>query len=47
VAVGHAHTRFDEAGRLTDESMREQLVETVEALVDEILARPSPQLVAV
>ncbi len=47
VAVGHAHTRFDEAGRLTDESMREQLIEAVEALVDEISARPSPQLVAV
>jgi chromate reductase len=39
VAVGHAHTRFDEDGRLTDESMREQLQETVDALLMEMHAR--------
>ncbi len=33
VAVGHAHTRFDEAGRLTDETIREQLNEVVDLLV--------------
>jgi chromate reductase, NAD(P)H dehydrogenase (quinone) len=47
VAVGHAHTRFDDAGRLTDESLLEQLAETLEALVDETAARPSVQLLAV
>jgi chromate reductase, NAD(P)H dehydrogenase (quinone) len=33
VAVGHAPTRFDEHGRLEDESLQEQLAETVEALL--------------
>ena len=32
VAVGHAPTRFDESGRLEDESLREQLEETIDAL---------------
>jgi chromate reductase, NAD(P)H dehydrogenase (quinone) len=36
VAVGHAHTRFDEAGRLNDEKLREQLVAVVANLVDEV-----------
>ena len=36
VAVGHAHERFDESGRLLDESLREQLAEVVDALVVEI-----------
>ena len=36
VAVGHAPTRFDEDGHLVDESLREQLVEVVEALVSEM-----------
>ena len=39
VAVGHAPTRFDDAGRLEDESLQEQLDETVEALVAEANAR--------
>ncbi len=36
VAVGHAHERFDESGRLLDESLRDQLGEVVDALVVEI-----------
>jgi chromate reductase len=39
VAVGHAPTRFDENGRLEDESLREQLEETIEALLTETGAR--------
>lgn len=39
VAVGHAPTRFDDAGRLEDESLQEQLDETVESLVAEHNAR--------
>ncbi len=35
VAVGHAHDRFDEEGRLTDEDLRDQLRESVELLVTE------------
>jgi chromate reductase, NAD(P)H dehydrogenase (quinone) len=34
--VGHAHTRFDEDGRLTDDSIREQLEEVVDSLVAEL-----------
>jgi chromate reductase, NAD(P)H dehydrogenase (quinone) len=33
LAVGHAAERFDEQGRLVDESVREQLEETIDALV--------------
>jgi chromate reductase, NAD(P)H dehydrogenase (quinone) len=33
LAVGHAAERFDEQGRLADESVREQLDETLDALV--------------
>ena len=36
VAVGHAPTRFDEDGRLTDEQLLEQLQEVVSALVQEL-----------
>jgi chromate reductase len=36
--VGHAHTRFDDEGRLTDETIRAQLAEVVESLVGEVLA---------
>ena len=36
--VAHAHTRFDPDGTLTDETVREQLVEIVGSLVAE--ARP-------
>src|SRR5881409_366102 len=39
VAVGHAPTRFDEDGRLEDESLEEQLRETIEALLAETQAR--------
>jgi chromate reductase len=39
VAVGHAPTRFDEAGRLEDEGLQDQLQETVEALLAETHAR--------
>jgi chromate reductase len=39
VAVGHAPTRFDEHGRLEDESLQEQLEETLDALLTEANAR--------
>jgi chromate reductase len=39
VAVGHAPSRFDEKGRLTDDQTREQLAEVLLALVAE--ARPA------
>lgn len=39
VAVGHAPTRFDEHGRLEDESLQEQLEETIEALLAEASTR--------
>lgn len=39
VAVGHADRRFDEAGRLVDETLREQLREIVEALVEQSAPR--------
>jgi len=39
VAVGHAPTRFDENGRLGDESLQEQLQETLDALLAEVGAR--------
>jgi chromate reductase, NAD(P)H dehydrogenase (quinone) len=38
VAIGHAHERFDELGRLADYNLREQLAEVVDALLVE--ARP-------
>ena len=33
IAVGHAHERFDEEGRLSDEDLRGQLKEAIEILV--------------
>jgi chromate reductase len=39
LAVGHAHERFDEHGRLVDENLREELAELVEALADTARAR--------
>jgi chromate reductase len=39
VAVGHAPTRFDADGELVDESLREQLQETVDTLLAELPAR--------
>jgi chromate reductase, NAD(P)H dehydrogenase (quinone) len=38
VAIGHAHERFDESGRLVDDNLREQLAEVVEALLAEVRA---------
>jgi chromate reductase len=40
VAVGHADSRFDENGRLVDDAFREELAETVDALVEAVGARP-------
>jgi chromate reductase, NAD(P)H dehydrogenase (quinone) len=39
VAVGHAPTRFDEGGTLVDDDLREQLGETVDALVSAVAER--------
>jgi chromate reductase len=39
VAIGHAHTRFGEDGRLEDDALREQLGEVVDALVAVTRAR--------
>src|SRR5579864_7967854 len=39
VAVGHAHTKFDEARRLLDDDLRRQLAEVVEELVTVTRAR--------
>lgn len=36
VAVGHAHTRFDERGALNDGSLAEQVGEVVATLIDEL-----------
>jgi chromate reductase len=38
VPVGHAHTRFDDEGRLNDESIAEQL----QAVVDNVIAELEP-----
>src|SRR3954451_5565028 len=40
VAVGHAPTRFDEAGALVDDDLRDQLRETLDTLLAETAARP-------
>ncbi len=42
VAVGHAPTRFDEAGNLVDMAVREQLAEAVGTLVAEV--RPAARV---
>ncbi len=39
VAVGHAHTRFDQDGQLLDDEVRDQLEEVVRALVTVTEAR--------
>src|SRR6476661_4413777 len=39
VAVGHAHTKFDQAGQLLDDDLREQLAEVVDELVTVARAR--------
>jgi chromate reductase len=46
LAVGHAQTRFDDAGRLVDDEIREQLQEVVELLVQEVLASRDRRAVA-
>jgi len=42
VAVGHAHERFDQDGRLLDESLREQL----QLVVQELAAEVAPRVLA-
>ena len=44
VSVGHAPSRFDERGRLTDDEVREQLTLVVESLVREVV--PVSELLA-
>jgi chromate reductase len=39
LALGHAHERFDDDGRLTDDEAREQLHEVLELLVESIRTR--------
>jgi chromate reductase len=39
VALGHAHERFDDDGRLSDEDLQSQLHETVDVLVTETWPR--------
>ena len=39
VAVGHAHERFDAAGRLVDMNLNEELREVVDTLLDETRPR--------
>jgi chromate reductase len=39
VALGHAHTKFDEEGELTDKAAREQLAEVLDALLAELPIR--------
>jgi chromate reductase, NAD(P)H dehydrogenase (quinone) len=39
LALGHAHERFDEVGRLRDANLREELQEVVDTLVAQIYAR--------
>jgi chromate reductase len=44
VAVGHAHTRFDEDGRLNDANLEEQVQAVVQSLVG--LAQPAERQIA-
>jgi chromate reductase len=44
VAVGHAHTRFDDQGRLDDPNLAEQVREVVRTLLAEL--KPAEQLAA-
>jgi chromate reductase len=37
VAAGHAHTRFDDEGRLVDDEIREQLNEVADLLIAQVL----------
>jgi chromate reductase len=44
VAVGHAHTRFDDEGRLNDPNLMEEVREVVHLLLSQV--RPAEQLAA-
>jgi chromate reductase, NAD(P)H dehydrogenase (quinone) len=44
VPVGHAHTRFDEEGRLNDPNLEEQVLAVVQSLIAE--TQPAEQLAA-
>jgi len=46
VPVGHAHTRFDERGRLIDEDIAEQLGAVVDLVVDELVPAAGEQVTA-
>jgi chromate reductase, NAD(P)H dehydrogenase (quinone) len=46
VVVGHAHERFDGAGRLADDQLREQLEEVLESLAEQARMRPLVALAA-
>jgi chromate reductase len=46
VAVGHAHTRFDADGTLTDPNLAEQLDQVVRTVLDEIRSSPEDARVA-
>jgi chromate reductase, NAD(P)H dehydrogenase (quinone) len=46
VAVGHAHTQFDEADRLSDVSLSEQVAEVVRTLIDEATPKPMERAAA-
>jgi chromate reductase len=46
VALGHADSRFDEDGRLVDDAFREELAETVDALVEAVGVRALAALAA-
>jgi chromate reductase len=46
VTLGHADSRFDEDGRLVDDAFREELAETLDALVEAVGVRPLAALAA-
>jgi chromate reductase len=46
VAVGHAHTRFDEDGTLNDSNLAEQLDEVIRTVLDEIQTAPEQRAAA-
>jgi chromate reductase len=46
VAVGHAHTRFDDDGTLTDPNLAEQVDEVVRTVLDELKAAREQRRVA-
>jgi hypothetical protein len=46
VAVGHAHTRLDDDGRLNDENLVEQVREVARTLVAEVAQREEVRIAA-